>query len=467
MKDTLLKDVILTTAPHQDYISVPSPVRFDLPLLRRVCLAPEKQFTQLPGAQVVVPDANPTTRCIYIDNGAPVLGVAHLDAVQATDHFARIDAPSGDIEIMCGQLDDRLGAFVLLHLLPHMGIHIDVLLTTDEESMQSSAQYFEPPEGKQYNWMFMFDRAGDDVVLYHYDDLPLRKKLQAFGFRIGQGSYSCIAELSHLACKGFNVGTGYENNHSHRAWASLSTLAVNIQKFARFYKEHAHNHMQHDPLDTGWRRWSGATTRSGAWVWDDEQARWTNARTGESYSGSLYSGDLLYGRNDRWPADYHTESARYRPVPKAGTLYAIDEGAKLIYMASLINGVWRIEATLSPDEVLWNIDKDGKSYRLMRIWPLPEGDEVEFKDRYIRVQLADLDDEYWPVTPPDHQLPSGEDHLEFAQDPQATLDRAVILSERLNVWCPECGIAIRSKKNQSAYIAYGMCQDCADVLIAS
>ncbi|MCP6726064.1 hypothetical protein NL526_28810, partial [Klebsiella pneumoniae] len=66
--------------------------------------------------------------------------------------------------------DDRLGLYYIMEILPSLGINVDVLLTTDEEIGQSSASEFKKAEGKQYNWMFMFDRHGyGNVVMYQYE----------------------------------------------------------------------------------------------------------------------------------------------------------------------------------------------------------------------------------------------------------------------------------------------------------
>ena len=98
---------------------------------------------------------------IYRDNGAKVLAVAHLDYVgwthpYFTRHGRRINAM---------QLNDRLGAWVILDLLHDLGLDpdkYDILLCDMEEVGDSTAQFFKPK--KQYNWIFEFDRAGTDFV---------------------------------------------------------------------------------------------------------------------------------------------------------------------------------------------------------------------------------------------------------------------------------------------------------------
>jgi hypothetical protein len=105
-------------------------------------------------------------RCyFYKDNGSNTLAVAHLDTVQKRG-WCELTQLSHDTLVFSPKLDDRLGAYVILELLPKLGINVDVLLTTDEESSNSTAMEFKTQ--KQYNWMVEFDRAGRDAVLYQY-----------------------------------------------------------------------------------------------------------------------------------------------------------------------------------------------------------------------------------------------------------------------------------------------------------
>ena len=107
----------------------------------------------------------------FMDNHAPVLAVAHLDTVINDISFSvnkkrkRMYSP---------MFDDRLGAYIILeHLLREL--NYDVLLTVDEEIGKSTANSFNI--GKEYNWIFSFDRKGSDVVMYQYDSPEMRKLL--------------------------------------------------------------------------------------------------------------------------------------------------------------------------------------------------------------------------------------------------------------------------------------------------
>jgi hypothetical protein len=180
----------------------------------------------------------------YRDNGSPILAVAHLDHVQADGTCRVVDTLSGPLALS-GALDDRLGAYVILELLPRLGITVDWLLTTNEEMGASTARDFFV-EHKSYNWMIEFDRGGTDVVMYQYESDEMRDLLRDVGARLGMGSYSDIADLGHLGCVGFNWGVGYEDYHSKRSHAWLEDTFSMVSKFLRFYAANAATHLPFD-----------------------------------------------------------------------------------------------------------------------------------------------------------------------------------------------------------------------------
>ena len=163
----------------------------------------------------------PTRHLIYQDNGADILGVGHIDTVdnhRSTQTEAGLEAHSKAMNLaryhQTGpQLDDRLGVWALLSVLPeHM--NYDVLLTDNEEIGQSTAASFEPPNGKAYNWIFELDRRKDGCVLYQYGSKKWNKELTKAGFRIDRGSFSDIGYLDHLGVQGVNIGIGYDHEHT-------------------------------------------------------------------------------------------------------------------------------------------------------------------------------------------------------------------------------------------------------------
>jgi hypothetical protein len=183
----------------------------------------------------------------FRDNSSPVLAVAHLDTVVRpkgrVPHFR--GTRSGPF-VRSGALDDRLGAYVILDLLPKMGITCDWLFTTGEEMGQSTASSFTP--GKEYDHVIEFDRGGTDVVMYQYDDAASRKLVQASGAAMGHGSFSDIAYLEHLRVKCLNWGVGYEGNyHSADGFAYLDNTFAMVAKYLRFHALYAGMAMPHEP----------------------------------------------------------------------------------------------------------------------------------------------------------------------------------------------------------------------------
>lgn len=181
---------------------------------------------------------NETTKTAYgnyrfIDNNSSVLAVAHLDTVFTGNSFPfTVD---GD-QINSYNLDDRLGAYIIMEVLPKLGINADILLTEGEESGLSTAMFFEPT--KKYNWIFQFDRMGTDVVLYQYETQDqLCNSLENDKFFINYGSFSDISFMN-IGVAGVNFGTGYYDNHFDNSYMLISHTLLMIGKFVEFYKKH-------------------------------------------------------------------------------------------------------------------------------------------------------------------------------------------------------------------------------------
>lgn len=185
----------------------------------------------------------------FADNGSDILAIAHLDSVQ-TDGTCTIEQTDMGPLVRSGTLDDRLGAYVILELLPRLGVTVDWLLTTDEELGASTAEDFDTD--KPYNWMFQFDRGGTDVVMYDYETPQLAELVRASGAKVGRGSFSDICALEHLGCAGFNWGVGYRDYHSRRAHAWLEDTFTMVTRFLRFYAANQHIAFPHTPGPRGW-----------------------------------------------------------------------------------------------------------------------------------------------------------------------------------------------------------------------
>lgn len=196
--------------------------------MKQICLSPISAFEP-------IGDVYETRDGIYVykDNPkAKILAVAHLDSVLDLNHFFLIKEKH-DTTVINAQLDDRLGVYIMLDILPKMGIEFDLLLTEGEEEGHSTAAYFESQ--KEYNWMFSFDRRLNDVVMYQYENAELTNDLKQAGFKAGHGTFSDIDFLGHLGIRGFNVGTGYNWEHDKLCHASMHMMVQQINRFAKFY----------------------------------------------------------------------------------------------------------------------------------------------------------------------------------------------------------------------------------------
>ena len=179
-----------------------------------------------------------------IDRGSRILMVAHVDTVIDTGGLSSVS----DSRLHHPAIDNRLGVYLGLHLLPLMGLDCDLLLSTDEEVGASTAAAFRPNRPHHYHWMFSFDRGGEDLVLYQYTCDALISILKKSGFVVGKGTYSCISELTHLGIAGVNFGAGMHDYHTPDAYCDLRQLNRQLLRFKRFYVAHAHHHLPYRGL---------------------------------------------------------------------------------------------------------------------------------------------------------------------------------------------------------------------------
>jgi len=213
-------------------------VKIDYRLLKKRCLDPIEAFHE--EGDLELTENGPL---IFVDRGAQVLGVAHLDtALPYADHFGivRGDSFRG---VVCPHLDDRLGAYILLDLLPSIGVKTDVLLTDGEEIGLSTGTHFVPR--KEYHWIFSFDRSGTDVVLYRYEDPALVRLLKEYRFKVGYGTFSDICFMEHLGVKGINFGCGYVMQHTEWCAVDLDDTVAAVSRFKQFWKNNHTTRMAH------------------------------------------------------------------------------------------------------------------------------------------------------------------------------------------------------------------------------
>lgn len=226
---------------------------------------------------------------IYRDNPkAKILAVAHLDYVVSLDHFYHLKLGKENV-VFNGSLDDRLGVFTLLYLLPQLGIEYDLLLTEGEERGRSTAYYFKPT--KDYNWVFSFDRRGQDVVLYQYEAKPIVKALTSARFTIGHGTFSDIVEFDDLGVSCFNVGTGYYSEHSNRHYAVMEELEAQINKFKTFYDKYQDTKFPYESIGYS----PGATGLNSTSSYN--HAYWKQSKRDYHYSPDNVG---RVGRGDEW-----------------------------------------------------------------------------------------------------------------------------------------------------------------------
>ena len=229
--------------------------------LARICTLPEHEFGRAFGLETI----RVTSRWApggedyyhFRDNGSRVLAVAHLDTVVRPEgRIPRFAAAKAGPLVVSGALDDRLGAYVILRLLPALGVTCDWLLTVGEESCASTAEFFEP--ARDYDWVIEFDRMGTDVVMYQYEDEDSRHTVAAAGAQVGQGSFSDITSLEHLGVKAFNWGVGYRGDyHSEKGYALLNDTFAMTAKYLRFHAQNAGTAMPHDSDDSYYRGYGG------------------------------------------------------------------------------------------------------------------------------------------------------------------------------------------------------------------
>lgn len=258
--------------------------------LRQICRKHTNEFRTY-GKFVKTIDSDKGHGYVYIDNGSDILAVAHLDSVQENRFPFKI---KGD-RIYSPVLDDRLGAYTVLDLLPQLGIVVDVLLCDLEEVGMTTAADF--VTDKQYNWMVEFDRAGGDAVVYQYRDTAWLTALRAAGFKIGYGSFSDISALDATGVCGVNIGVGYANYHSKDAYFDLAVYLDNIAKFATFYNTNRDITFKHDPTI---KRYDYSYVYTGKkYAWNDRDYDWDDyygKRWGEHLATKYGEANVTHSR---------------------------------------------------------------------------------------------------------------------------------------------------------------------------
>lgn len=197
----------------------------DIEKLKTYCQIPTERFFEIYECK--------DERYIFIDQGADILGVCHLDYIPLSNHFRVVELDG--LYIFSPRLDDRLGVYLLLEVIPTLiSCKYDILLTVDEESGNSSAKDFIPP--RDYNWTFELDRAGIDAVTYRLDSLKFDEAIRNAGIKKGFGSYSDIADIEGNECR-VNFGIGYHDQHTNTSHAKLKDVIKACRKISNFIED--------------------------------------------------------------------------------------------------------------------------------------------------------------------------------------------------------------------------------------
>ena len=202
----------------------------------------------------VIDGDQPLLRRVFIDRGAKILFVAHLDTV-LSPRFKRIQGQ----RLFATGLDDRLGCAIAYQLSAELGV--DLLLTDLEETGRTTGQYH---DCARYHWIAEFDRAGKDIVTYDLDSADFRDALGKY-WKVNFGLYSDIASMKTDVCC-MNLGIGYQNAHGEDSYVDLSITRKQIKKFRRFYAQHH---------DTRFELDRSTFTDFDDWYFDDDDKTWS------------------------------------------------------------------------------------------------------------------------------------------------------------------------------------------------
>lgn len=189
---------------------------------------------------LVLDDVDKTKRRIFIDHGADILFVAHLDTV-IEPRFIRKTRK----RIYATGLDDRLGCLIAYELSEQL--NADLLLTDNEESFKSTAQYH---NYKDYKWIVEFDRYHDDVVVYDCGSIDFKVALMDY-WKIGIGSFSDISVMN-VTCCCMNLGIGYYNAHGQNSYCVIKQVYRQIEKLKLFYAKYKNTAFIRDVLFQKW-----------------------------------------------------------------------------------------------------------------------------------------------------------------------------------------------------------------------
>jgi hypothetical protein len=175
---------------------------------------------------------------VYVDRGAPITLVAHVDTLPRKKGFALDTSHKNVITTKGGGIlgaDDRAGCFALFALAD---CYCNLLFTNYEEiggiGAQAAAEDLEQHMlDNGVRLMVELDRKGcNEYVTYSYNTPPeIHAYAQSYGYVESQGSYSDIAEFYSIPA--INVSCGYYHQHTDHERLHVDELYLSIDRVKR------------------------------------------------------------------------------------------------------------------------------------------------------------------------------------------------------------------------------------------
>lgn len=169
---------------------------------------------------------------VLLRPGSKILAVAHID-FHCSGNVHKANAK----QVVSSALDDRLGVYLALDLLPKMGVPCDVLLCDDEEMCNSTMRNLGVQFLGKYNWIIELDYPGIGATTYDYRST--REAVADIYGNVARGSFSDISLMSGYSPVGaFNAGVGYRSQHTERCVIELDNLEKCVSLIQAFYAKY-------------------------------------------------------------------------------------------------------------------------------------------------------------------------------------------------------------------------------------
>lgn len=283
--------------------------------LKSVCLASIKDLRKLGTFTKTYYQSGYT----FIDNGADILAVAHIDTVaRGKPKFTSVAGTHVSI-----QLDDRLGVHILLNILPALGMKYDILLTEDEELGWSTAYDF--VTDKHYNWIFEVDRRNvGECALYQFSTDENKALARSAGFKTVHGSFSDICYLDMLGVSAFNFSAGYQDEHTELCRTNDVDIWVVTQMILEFYNMYKDTVIPYAPAPIRKVKKTKSTANN---VFDDNNVEWSKMWYYKDDNDDEYSDRFMF-RDDQ-QCDF------------CGSNEGMDYGITYILCPNCYNNIWQ------------------------------------------------------------------------------------------------------------------------------